>query len=313
MSKLAKILSFCTALTLSGQLMAFELKHSEGVIKLEETPQTIVSYDMAVIDSLDYLGIAVAAMPNVHEREAFKKYAHTKAVGTLFEPDYNELSTLKPDLIFASRRTADKQNDLNKVAPVAYYAVNNFQFLDDFRENNLNLGKAFSKTAEVEAKLADIDADLARLHDLTKEQSGAFMMVFDNGNIVNQVPGDLLGFAYEVTGLRPVLPARDPNATAQPRPQPGSPEAKAAVERQAQQIQEVATANPDWLIIFDRKQMSSGELTADKTLKNHPLLAQIDAVKNNRIIYIDPVEWYLVVGGLNNFHGMVKQLIEKMQ
>ncbi|MDO5667212.1 MAG: ABC transporter substrate-binding protein [Alcaligenaceae bacterium] len=313
MNTLAKTVSFFVALTLSSQLMAFELKHSEGIVKLENTPQTIVSYDLAVIDSLNYLGITVAGMPNVHEREAFKKYTEIKPVGTMFEPDYFLLNNLKPELIFASRRTADKQNELNKVAPVAYYSVNNFQFLDDFRTNNINLGKAFAKEAEVEAKLAEIDSDLARLHKINAGQSAAFMMVFKNGNIINQVPGDLMGFAYEAFGLNSVLPARDPKVAIPPRPQPGSPEAIAAAERQAKQISDVAKANPDWLIIFDRQQMTSGEISADSTLKNHPELAQINAIKNNKIIYIDPAEWYLVVGGLNNFHGIIKKLIDRMQ
>lgn len=59
----------------------------------------------------------------------------------MFESDDAEPGILKSDLIFASRRTADELHMLNKVAPVAYHAVNHYHFLDDFRSNNRHLAK----------------------------------------------------------------------------------------------------------------------------------------------------------------------------
>ena len=313
MTKLAKTLSFLTALTLSIQVMAFELKHSEGIIKLDKEPQVIASYDPAVLDSLDYLGVKVAAMPDIQSRELFAKYADLKAVGTLFEPDFTALAELKPDLIFVGRRSASKQEELSKVAPVAFYAVNNFQYLDDFKTNNLNLAKAFGKEAEAKSKLSEIDEDIKKLHELNKGRTAVFMMVLANGGVAPHVDGDLFGFVYDVFGLTPVLDGKDPNAPVKPRPEKGSSEAKSAADARALQVADIAKANPDWLIVFDRQQLSSKELTADKTLQGHPELGQLDAVKNNKIVYIDPAEWYLVTGGLNNLHNIVKKVTKQMQ
>lgn len=313
MTKLAKILSFCTALTLSTQVMAFELTHSEGTIKLDKTPETIATYDPAVLDSLDYLGIKVDLMPNIQERPAFQKYADLKAAGTLFEPDYDVLNEAKPDIIFVARRTASKQEELSKVAPVAYYSLNNFQYFENFKTNNLNLAKAFGKEAEAQAKLDEIDADMEKLHEINKDKTGVFMMVLGNGGIAPHVEGDLFGFSYDLFGLTPVLEGKDPNTPPAPRPERDSPEAKAAAEARAKQVTEIAKANPDWLIVFDRQQLTSNELTADKTLKEHPELGQLDAVKNNKIVFIEPSEWYLITGGLNNIHNIVKKAIEEMK
>ncbi|NLA50628.1 MAG: ABC transporter substrate-binding protein [Alcaligenaceae bacterium] len=313
MTKLAKILSFCTALTLSSQVMAFELTHSEGTIKLDKTPETIATYDPAVLDSLDYLGIEVDLMPNIQERPAFKKYADLKPAGTLFEPDYDVLNEAKPDIIFVARRTAAKQEELSKVAPVAFYSFNNFNYFEDFKTNNLNLAKAFGKEAEAQAKLDEIDADMKKLHEINKDKTGVFMMVLGNGRVAPHVEGDLFGFSYDLFGLTPVLEGRDPNTPPAPRPAPDSPEAKAAAEARAKQVTEIAEANPDWLIVFDRQQLTSNELTADKTLQEHPELGQLDAVKNNKIIFIEPSKWYLITGGLNNIHNIVKQAIEEMK
>lgn len=313
MTKLAKTLSFCVALTLSTHVMGFELTHSEGTIKLDKVPETIATYDPAVLDSLDYLGIQVAAMPDIKERPAFTKYADVRGAGTLFEPDYDVLNEVKPDIVFVARRTASKQEELSKVAPVAYYSVNNFQFLEDFKTNNLNLAKAFGKEDEAQAKLDAIDADIKKLHAINKDKTGVFMMVLGNGGVAPHVEGDLFGFTYDLFGLTPVLAGRDPNVAPQPRPEAGSPEAKAAAEARAKQVSEIVKANPDWLIVFDRKQLTSNELTADKTLKEHPELGQLDAVKNNNIVFIEPSEWYLITGGLNNMHNIVKQATQEMK
>ena len=313
MIKLAKTLSFCMALTLSTHVMAFELKHSAGTIKLDKAPEIIATYDPAVLDSLDYLGIKVAVMPDIQDRPAFAKYAGGKAGGTLFEPDYNVLNAVKPDLIFVARRTASKQEELSKVAPVAYYSFNNFQYLEDFKINNLNLAKAFGKEGEAQAKLDEIDADIKKLHEINKDKTGVFVTVLRNGGIVPHVEGDLFGFSYDLFGLTPVLEGRDPDAKPQLRPKRDGPEAKAVAETRAKQVTEIAKANPDWLIVFDRQQLTSSKLTADKKLKEHPELGQIDAVKNNKIFYIDPAEWYLITGGLNNIHNIVKQAAEAMK
>lgn len=323
MNYLAKTLLFSFVFGLSNQLSAFELKHSEGIVKLASAPETIVSYDLAVLDSLDYLQIPVAGIPELHRREPFQKYAEIAAVGTLFEPDYGELNILKPDLIFAGRRTFDKLNKLNKVAPVAYLATERGRFLSDFKSNQLNLGKAFSKEAAVRDKLAAIEADLAKLHQLNQGQSGVFMMVVDSGKIISQGPNDAMGYVYEVLGLSSALPATTPAAVTRPKPhhhaRPHPPikadgiDESTASERRRQQLQAIAKANPDWLIIMDREQMRSGELRADKMIKAHAVLGAMDAVINDRVIYIDPAKWYLMSGGLNNLHELIKTMLEEMQ
>lgn len=313
MTKLAGILLFYITLTVSIQVMAFELTHSEGMIKLDDMPQTIVTYDPAVLDSLDYLGIHVSAIPAIQDRPAFEKYTDIKRAGSLFEPDYQVLNEIKPDIIFVARRTASKQAELSKVAPVAYYAINSTRFLESFKSNNLQLAKAFGKEAEAQAKLAMIDADIKKLHEINHDKTGAFLMVLGNGRIAPHAVGDLFGFTYELLGLAPVLEARDPNTLRQPRPEPGSPEAQAAAEVRAKQVSEITKENPDWLVVFDRRQLTSNELTADTKLKEHPDLGQLDAVKNNRIFYVDPAEWYLITGGLNNLHTIVKKATEMMK
>lgn len=313
MTKLTKLATFCATITLALQAQAFELTHPQGTISLDETPKTIVTYDLGVLDTLNFLGVEVAGMPDVHERQGFEQYKDIKAVGTLFEPDYDAVKALEPDLIFASRRTAAKQEELGAIAPTAYYSVDPFNYFEDFKRNNLNLAKAFSKEAEATAKLEAIEADLKKLQDLNQGKTGVFLMAFDNGGFAALTRGDLFGFTYDAFGLTSVLPARDPKAPRQPRPEPGSPEAKAAAEAREQQLRTVVEIDPDWFVVMDRRLLSGTELGADKALAEHPILSNASAVKNNRVIHAHPNEWYLIAGGLDNFHKMVQELLEQMQ
>lgn len=312
MIKLIKIFSLCAVFTLSPQVTAFELVHSQGTIKLDSAPEAIITYDPAVLDSLDYLGIKVVGMPELQDRSAFTKYADIKTVGTLFEPDFDALNELKPELIFVGRRNRSKSQDLTKVAPVAHYSFNYFHFLDDFKNNNLHLAKAFNKEAEAKEKLAIIEKDIKELHAINKNKTGVFLMISKHGRISPQPEGALFGFVYELFGLTSVLESRDPDAPRR-RPRANSPQAKAMAKVRAQQITNIANANPDWLIVFDRHQLIDHELKADKVLQAHPELGQIDALKQNRVMYVDPDKWYLITGGLNNVHQIVKAAIEQMK
>ncbi len=319
MTKLAKVLFVSFLFSLPTRLSAFELKHSEGIVKLAAPPQIIVSYDLAILDSLHYLQIPVAGMPDVRQREPFQKYGEMPSVGSLFEPDYDALNSLKPDLIFASRRTQDKLSKLNQVAPAAYLSTAPGQFLSDFKSHHLHLAKAFSKEAEVEPKLAAIEEDLTKLHQLNQGRTAALLMVFNDRKIISQGAGDVMAYAFEVLGLS-VVPTAKPEPAAQAKAhQAHSPKkrkqgaAENAYRRHQQQLQAIAEANPDWLLVMDRQQMRTGKLQADAIIQAHPVLGNMDAVVHKRVLYLDPARWYLMRGGLDNLHQLITTTSQAMQ
>src|SRR5690606_33522198 len=134
---------------------------------------------------------------------------------------------------------------LQKVAPTATFESNPAAFLKSFKTTNLALGKAFDKEAQAQAAIAAIEKNVEDLHRANQGKTGAFLFTI-RGNVMAHVPGDRFGYAHELTGLKSVLPAKDAKAPAQPRPEAGSPEAKAAAEKRAQEIASIAKAEPDW-------------------------------------------------------------------
>lgn len=300
------------ALFAAAPASAFELTHSEGTLKLDATPKKVVSFDVAVLDTLAALDVPVAGVPGSTYEGALARYQDTKVVGTLFEPDYTVLREIQPDLIFAGGRSQKAVPELNKLAPTVSFVSDTHAFMDTFRAANLALGKAFGKEEQAAAALAGIDKNLEALRDANKGKKGAVIFTM-KGNVIPHAPGDRFGYAYELTGLESVLPAKNPNAPVAPRPEPNSPEAKAAAEQRAQVIANIAQAEPDWLLVLDRGAINNGERTAADTLAKHPQLGQTLAFKQGRVVYLDPQGWYVVGGGLNNLQAITDSMLAQMK
>ena len=291
---------------------AFELNHSEGKLSLANTPEKIVSFDVGVLDTLAALDVPVAGVPRSTYEGDLALYQQTKLVGTLFEPDYAVLKELQPDLIIAGSRSLKAVPELNKLAPTVSFTSDPNAFLASFKESNLALAQAFGKEEQAQAALAAIEDNINALKQANQGKTAAVIFTI-KGNVIPHVPGDRFGYAYELTGLESVLPAKDPATPVAPRPEPGSPEAKAAAEKRAQAVASIAAAEPDWLLVLDRGAINGGERTAQSTLEQHPELGKTKAFKEGRVAYLDPNGWYIVGGGLNNMRRITSDLLAEMK
>lgn len=312
MKRFIQFVSACAAVAIAIPTMAFELTHSDGVIKKETTPSRIVSFDLAVLDSLNMLEVPVVGVPSSVYEGDLVTFNELPKIGSLFEPDYAALKELQPDLIFAGGRSQRAIPQLKELAQTATYTAKPTSFLDDFHKNNLALADAFGKKEQAQTALNEIDENVRALQAANAGKTGAFLFV-NKGAVMTHVPGDRFGYVFDLTGLTSVLPAKDPAEQAAPRPEPGSPEAKQATIKRAEQITTIAQANPDWLIVFDRGAIGvAGEATAKQTIAEHAELSQTDAFKSNRVVYVDPNRWYLIGGGLSNLKQLTDHFLTVM-
>lgn len=308
---------FSLVLAISGSMIvhAFELEHSEGRIEQQQNPQRIVTFDLAVLDSLHALGVAVAAVPGSKYEGAQEPCNKPPVAGTLFEPDYEVLAKIKPDLIFAGGRSGKAIPELTKLAPVATYSSDPRNFMQDVVANNLALARAFGKEEQAHLLLEQIQANFQTLQKRNQGKTGVFLFTI-NGMVMAHAPGDRFGYSYDLTGLIPVLPPKEADVRQEApmaRPEPGSPQAKAMQQAREQLVRDVAASNPDWLLVLDRGAINGGEKTAGKTLAEHPQLSQTKAYKEGRVVYLDPNGWYIIGGGLNNLRQISEDLLETMK
>lgn len=291
---------------------AFELQHSDGVLVLERPPKKVVSYDLGQLDTLTALGIEAVAVPKSTYKHALERYNGSPTVGTLFEPDYEALKKIQPDLIIAGRRSVDAIPALSKIAPTIRFAEDPSHFIRTVKDATNHLAIAWGKEAEAEQILQKLDQNIEQLHEINRGKTGAFFFII-NDRVMTHAPGDRFGYIEELTGLKPVLSARTAEELNQVRPQPDTPEAKERARKAAEEITTIVNANPDWLIVLDRGAINDGEETAANTLSNHVELSKLDAIKAGRVFYVEPNPWYVVTGGVSNLTTITEQMIDKMK
>ncbi|HLS43575.1 MAG TPA: ABC transporter substrate-binding protein [Paenalcaligenes sp.] len=307
-----QLAGLCAAFAMSTSVSAIELEHSLGSVTLPSAPETIATFDLGVLDSLHTLGVPVQGVPKSMYEGHLAPYSDATVVGTLFEPDYDVLKELKPDLIVAGRRSQPAMEQLQEIAPTVVFLNDDQSFIEGFKRDNLALASVFAKEEQAQGAINAIESDVKALHEANKGKTGALLFVVNN-NVIAHAPGDRFGYAYELTGLESVLPARDPNEPVAPRPEAGSPEAKAAAEARAKTISTLAKAEPDWLIVLDRGAINGAEKTAAATLENHPELSQTAAFKAGRVVYVDPNGWYIIGSGLTNLKAITESLLAQMK
>ena len=91
---------------------------ARGDVTFTQTPTKLAVFEAAAIDTLAHLGVPVAGSPDVARTLPYLKPATEKAVniGTVFEPNYEALNGLKPDLIIVGSRAAKKVYELKNIA-----------------------------------------------------------------------------------------------------------------------------------------------------------------------------------------------------
>lgn len=304
------MLSFATGLGLMASMFAhsFELPNDHGLITLKDAPKTIVSYDLAILDSLHALGIRVAAVPKSVYSGTLADYQQVNTVGSLFEPDYDKLEEVKPDLIFAGGRSARAMPELEKLAPVASFDLDSKNYLQSFLESNIALAKAFRKEDKAQVLIDKIVKNVGQLQKQNDKQTAAFLFVV-NDNIMQHVPGDRFGYAYELSGFTSVMKAEDMPNILSKRVGQNDPEYEKAKQARAATLSEMAQREPDWLLVLDRGAINNAEKTAGATLARHPEISQTKAFKQGRVIYLEPNPWYVVSGGLGNMQVITASLL----
>src|SRR5690625_4530957 len=139
--------------------------HELGTTKVPFNPQRVVVFDYGVLDSLDKLGVDVVGLPKTSLPPYLSKFsgpAYTNA-GTLQEPDFEVVNALKPDLIIISGRMSAHYDQLSRLAPTLYMAVDNDDYVASVDSNLRLLGDIFELRSIVDREL---DALHLRIEDI---------------------------------------------------------------------------------------------------------------------------------------------------
>lgn len=270
------------------------IEHELGEVKLKKDPKNIVVFDYGSLDTLDALGIDIVGLPKKSVPSYLDKYKDDKYedLGTLFEPNFDKIFEIEPDLIIISGRQAELYEEFSKIAPTLYVTVDGSNYMSSFKENIDTLKEIFTIEDLANQKLAKIDEKIEALNKKVKEinKNGLFLMTND-GNMSVYGEGSRFGILYNEFGIKPA-------------------DEKIEVSNHGQKVnfEYLKEVDPDYLYVMDRAVIAGGETYAKDMLEND-IVKGTKAYKDGNIIYLTSEVWYVAAGGINATSIMVDDVL----
>ena len=258
---------------------------SKSSLTNSAAPQRVVVYDLATLDTMQTLGIPVTGVPKAQFPEYLASYGSAKytVAGSLFEPDYDALSQIKPDLIIVGGRSAAKTEVLSKVAPTLDFSVKPATMLQDIERNITKVADLYGKQAQGQALVAKIKSEVAELNQLASQAKPGVLLMAINEKIMPQAPGARFGFLFDVLGAKSALTAKDVPARGGP----------------AFTFDDLAKLQPEWIYVIDRNTgvgsaAGGGAIIPSQKVFDNAQVKATPAGQKGQVVFLDPKGWYLM-------------------
>ncbi|KEI91405.1 siderophore ABC transporter substrate-binding protein [Clostridium botulinum] len=276
-----------------------KITHKLGEATLKKNPKKVVVFDYGTLDSLDKMGIEIKGLPKSNIPSYLSKYKDDKYidVGTLFEPNFEKLNEIKPDVIFISARQSKAYEELNKIAPTIHLNTENGKYMESVKSNLEKLGKVFDKEDFVRDEINKLDDSVKDINKKASEGGKKALVILANDGALSAYgKGSRFGIIHEELGF----PLSDEHIDT-------------AVHGQKISFEYVVEKNPDYIFVVDRGAVvQGGHKSVNKILEND-LIKTTKAYKNNKIISLNPELWYISSGGIVSTTEMLKEIKDSIK
>ncbi|MCY7903888.1 siderophore ABC transporter substrate-binding protein [Bacillus inaquosorum] len=268
--------------------------------KVTKNPKKVVVFDFGSLDTLDKLGLddKVAGLPKQALPSYLSKFKDDKYadVGSLKEPDFEKVADIDPDLIIISGRQSESYKEFSKITPTIYLGVDTAKYMETFKSDAQTIGKIFDKEDEVKDELATIDNSIADLKKKAEKlNKNGLVIMANDGKISAFGSKSRYGLIHDVFGVTPA----DKNI-------------KASTHGQSVSYEYISKTNPDYLFVIDRG-TAIGETSSTKQVVENDYVKNVNAVKNDHVVYLDSATWYLSGGGLESMTQMIKEVKDGLE
>jgi iron complex transport system substrate-binding protein len=267
--------------------------HAQGETTVPVNPERVLTFDMAALTTLDALEVDVWGLPKANLPGTLEQYASDEYenIGTLFEPDYEVVQAAEPDLIIVAGRSAAVYPELSRIAPTIDLSNDAADFRNSVVANAEILGEIFDRSDDVEEMVATLDDSISDVQDLAADAGTGLIVMTNAGEVSAFGPGSRFGFLHDDLGVEPAIE-----------------DVEAATHGEAVSFEFLLETNPDWLFVVDRDAATTGATDNAKAVLDNEIVKQMSAYQNDRIVYVDPVAWYIVNGGLSNLQAMTDEV-----
>lgn len=267
---------------------------ARGDVMLQPQPQSVAVFDIAALDTLAALGVPVDGAPRPLYLPYIEAVAKdTTPVGTLFEPDFEALAVLGPDLIVAGGRSSPQIDALSRIAPTIDMTIWGADMVGQAKARLTSYGALFDKTAEAEALLARLDDRLDTAREVMAGKGNGLILLTNGGKISAYGDDSRYGWLHTATGLPEAYPA-----------------VSAETHGEAVSFEFLAEIDPDWLLVIDRGAAIGDAGNAAAATLDNPLVNGTTAAREGRILHLDAGPLYIAGGGIQSMLGTLDELIE---
>ncbi|WP_085248475.1 siderophore ABC transporter substrate-binding protein [Gilliamella mensalis] len=275
------------------------VEHAQGKTDVPENPKKVVVFNIATLDIVDALNIPVSAVPqsDVHLPDFLSKYSDKTYtnVGTLFEPNYEVLSTIEPDVIIAGGRANDAYKKLNDIAPTVSLDIDSKDFLGSLTQRTEQLGTIFNKQDEAKKLIANFNQKIEQLKPKTSTAGSALVIMVNGGKMSAYGPKSRFGFVFDILGFKPAT-------TFQEAGRHGNPVTS----------EFILSVNPQWLFVLDRDSaIGNKEAQSAQQVLSNDLIEKTAAWQNQHVIYLDSTSMY-IAGGIQTYSRLMDQISEAL-
>ena len=263
-------------------------------VEVPYQPEAVVTFDIATLDTLDAIGAgdAVVGIPDIALPEYLSDYADLPKVGSLFEPDFEAVAELEPDLIVVAARSTAQYDELSEIATTIDLTGTSGGTFDPAAGlvRAEQLGEIFGAEDAVAEQVAEIEALETQIEESV--DGTALVLSVSGGEYGAFGEGSRFGYFFDELGFTPAVAAAElPGAE-------GSPHGDTVTN------EFLLSANPEWIIVFDRGAAIGDSSSASETLDNE-LVAQTTAGAEDQIIELPASELYIVINGLTAIENVL--------
>jgi iron complex transport system substrate-binding protein len=272
-------------------------------VEVPKDPKRIVAFEMATVDTIGALGGEVAGAPLDSVPEYLQDSLADDAfnAGTLFEADLIEIEAQQPDLIVIGGRSSGLYEDLSQIAPTIDLGIAG-SYLETLERNVTFLGEVLGAEDEATEALAELETGIDEAKAATEEAGNGLAVIVSGGELSAMAPSDAEGgsanvrggLLYDVFGVEPVVE-----------------DVASATHGEPISFEFLLEHDPDTLWIVDRD-VATGEAEAGAAAQvlDNDIVKQTTASKNDAIVYLDPVAWYIVYGGIETTQLLIDDVMQ---
>ena len=278
------------------------VSHYNGITTINKNPKRIVVLDYSVLDNINSMGIdikEIATSSNLIPSYIDTSKFHLTNVGNLKEPDLEAIYNFKPDLIIINGRQMKYYDNLSKIAPTINLSTPKDMDYKDSLYSKINLiGKIFDKENKSLELCMDIDKQINAVQSMNGIHDKG-MILFIVGNKMFAVgPNSMMGgLPYDTCNLESVVTERSQK------------QSKIGPYADEISFEYIRDKNPEYILVVNKDAaVRLGSAKNKSFIMDNPLLKDIPAVKNDRVIFVNSEVWYLAGGGYKSTSIMLDEI-----